>query len=255
MAAPAEIPAPPASDSETAPAKRARVPVDPDVVITRENRAEKYWDFTAAVGRNPFWNLRVCDKTEGAVAQRPVFGPVEPRQVTVVTDEFDPKFLSITLFLDLDNPKHVAFIELVDTAARSHVDRLTGANLTPEQHAAAMEAGTLDKRYFYRSIAQDSEINNMKKVTLRAPEKLRKVMMERAALRDGRWLVRVAYISTYNDHAAGTIRVDTRLEVPDLTVLRSFDPARPAAARIPRGEDGKAAIEAMQAKLSTRIEF
>lgn len=237
MAAPAEIPAPPASDAESAPTKRARVPVDPDVVITADNRGSKKWMFTAAVGRNQFWNLRVADKTEGAVAQRPVFGPVQPRQVTVATDEFDPKFIQITLILDLDNPKHVAFIELVDAIGQRHV------------------ASLADDRYFYRSIAQDSDISGMKKVTLRAPEKLRKVMMERAALRDGLWLCRVAYVSTYNDHAAGTIRTDMRLEVPDLTVLRSFDPARPAAARLPRGEEGKAALEEMQAKLSTTIEF
>ena len=237
MAAPAEIPAPPASDAEGAPTKRARVPVDPDVVINAGNRGEKKWNFAAAVGRNQFWNLRVCDKTEGAVAQRPVFGPVRPRQVTVATDEFDPKFIQITLILDEQNPDHVAFIELVDAIGQRHVASLG------------------DDRYFYRSIAQDSEISGMKKVTLRAPEKLRKVMMERAALRDGLWLCRVAYVSTYNDHAAGTTRTDMRLEVPDLTVLRSFDPARPAAARLPRGEEGKAALEEMQAKLSTTIEF
>ena len=238
MAAPAEIPPAPATE-DAQPAKRARVPADPDVMITPTTIGGKRFHFKVAMGRNTYFNMRVSNKEEGATMERAVFGPVRPRNVTVATCEYDPRSLDVKLVLDTENAEHAAFIEFVDAIGRKH-------------------AASLGEPYYFASIAQATQVPGLVEVTVRAPEKLRKVMNDRAGLRDALWVMRLAYISTYNENDTGRTRTNFRLEIPDLTVLRSFDASRPAASavgRLPRGEEGKAALAEMEARLSTTLEF
>jgi hypothetical protein len=237
MAAPAEIPPAPAAE-DAQPAKRVRVPADPDVMVTPTTIGSKRFHFKVAMGKNAYFNVRVSNKEEGAGMERAVFGAVLPRNVTVTTCEYDPKSLDVKLVLDTENAEHAAFIEFVDIIGRRH-------------------AASLGEPYYFASIAQPTTVPGLVEVTVRAPETRRKLMNERASLRDARWVMRLAYISTYHENDTGRTRTNFRLEIPDLTVLRSFDSARPAAtaARLPRGEEGKAALAEMEARLSTTLEF
>lgn len=239
MAAPAEIPPAPAAE-DAQPVKRVRVPADPDVMITPTTIGGKRFHFKVAMGKNPYFNVRVSNKgEEGARMERAVFGAVRPRNVTVATCEYDPNSLDVKLVLDTENAEHAAFIAFVNNIGEKHAE-------------------SLGEPYYFASIAQPTQVPGLVEVTLRAPQNKRKVMNDRASLRDALWVVRLAYISTYNENDTGRTRTNFRLEIPDLTVLRSFDSSRPAASavgRLPRGEEGKAALAEMEARLSTTLEF